>query len=61
MYKPIYSMGISEMNMRNKNFNFTSKTFKTIPKKSDPVSKYQNFNKGWKQSKFLKNTQNKGT
>lgn len=33
-------MPINEMKMRNKNFNFTSKTFKTIPKKSDPVSKF---------------------
>ena len=40
--KPVYTMSFNEFNMKNKNFDFKSKNFKTIPKKSDPVSRYQN-------------------
>ena len=46
-------MGMQEFLVRSKCYNFKEKTFKTIPKKSDPVSRYQSMKTEWKKTKFL--------
>merc|ERR1711935_1257906 len=51
--KPSYNVGIREKNMRDKNFDFKQKTFKTIVKKNDPVARMNQLKNEWKKSKFI--------
>jgi len=55
-FKPIYTKSINQTLIEKKVFNYTDKKFKTIPKKSDPVSRFNAFRNGWNKTKFLKNT-----
>lgn len=55
-FKPIYTKSINQTLMEKKVFNYADKKFKTLPKKSDPVSRFNAFRNGWNKTKFLKNT-----
>ncbi|KAL4442162.1 hypothetical protein ABPG74_009180 [Tetrahymena malaccensis] len=57
-YKPVYKMSMNEFKIKNKQFDYTNKKFKTIPKKSDPVSRFQSMQQAWKSNKFLKSNNN---
>ena len=57
-FKPIYNISMNHFKMVSKQFDYTNKKFSTVVKKSDPVSRYQALNQGWKKSKFLKNSGN---
>jgi len=56
-FKAIYTKPMLQTSIEKKNFNYTIKNFKTIPKRSDPVSRYQQMNSQWNKSKFLKANQ----
>lgn len=49
---------MNEFKVKNKQFDYNNKKFKTIPKKSDPVSRYQSMQQAWKSNKFLKSNNN---
>lgn len=53
-YKPVYTMAYSTYLQANKKYNYKSKSFNTLNKKSDPVTRFQQMNKEWNKSKFLK-------
>jgi len=54
-FRPIYTKPILQTMIEKKVFNYKDKTFKTIPKKSDPVSRINAFKNEWNKTKFLKN------
>lgn len=60
-FKPIYTKTIRETLINKKVYNYKDKNFKTIAKKSDPVSRINAFKNEWNKTKFLKanNTQKK--
>jgi hypothetical protein len=39
-FKPAYKISFNEFNMKNKNYDYKNKSFKTLVKKSDPVSRF---------------------
>jgi len=53
-FKPIYTKTIQQTLIEKKVFNYTDKKFKTIAKKSDPVSRFNAFRNEWNKTKFLK-------
>ena len=53
-FKPIYTKTIRETLIGKKVFNYSEKNFKTIAKKSDPVSRMNAFKNEWNKTKFLK-------
>jgi len=53
-FKPIYTQTIRETLIKKKVFNYSEKNFKTIAKKSDPVSRINAFKNEWNKTKFLK-------
>lgn len=53
-FRPIYTKTIQRTLIEKKIFNYTDKKFKTIPKKSDPVSRFNAFRNEWNKTKFLK-------
>ena len=59
-FKPIYTKTIRETLINKKVYNYKDKNFKTIAKKSDPVSRINAFKNEWNKTKFLKaNSQKK--
>jgi hypothetical protein len=54
-FKPVYTKGYQQTLIEKKVFNYTDKKFKTIAKKSDPVSRFKAFSTQWNKTKFLKN------
>ncbi|CAD8096208.1 unnamed protein product [Paramecium sonneborni] len=55
-YKPIYTTSIHQSQQMQKKYNYKQKSFNTLPKKSDPVARYQQMSQQWKKTKFLQNT-----
>jgi len=53
-FKPIYTKTIRETLINKKVYNYKDKNFKTIAKKSDPVSRINAFKNEWNKTKFLK-------
>ncbi|CAD8096063.1 unnamed protein product [Paramecium sonneborni] len=55
-YKPIYTTSIHQSQQMQKKYNYKQKSFNTLPKRSDPVARYQQMSQQWKKTKFLQNT-----
>ncbi|CAD8194948.1 unnamed protein product [Paramecium octaurelia] len=55
-YKPIYTTSIHQSQQMQKKYNYKQKSFNTLPKRSDPVARYQQMSSQWKKTKFLQNT-----
>ncbi|CAD8191296.1 unnamed protein product [Paramecium pentaurelia] len=55
-YKPIYTSSIHQSEQMQKKYNYKQKSFNTLPKRSDPVARYQQMSSQWKKTKFLQNT-----
>jgi len=53
-FKPVYTKTIRETLINKKVYNYSDKSFKTIAKKSDPVSRMNAFKNEWNKTKFLK-------
>jgi len=56
-FKPVYTKTIRETLIQKKVYNYSEKNFKTIAKKSDPVSRINAFKNEWNKTKFLKANQ----
>lgn len=55
LFKPVYTKPYNQYLIEKKVFNYNIKGFRTIPKKSDPVSRINAFKNEWNKTKFLKN------
>ena len=53
-FKPVYTVPMKTFLIQSKQFNYASKKFSTIPKKNDPVKRYQSLQKTWKKANLTK-------
>lgn len=54
VFRPVYTIGYQQSQIAKKIFNFKDKSFSTVPKKTDVVSRINAYRNTWNSTSFLK-------